>query len=70
MALDHMEGAIVGYFIGDTVGAPLQYMLKIDINDQVIESALNMKGGGAMRMREAEKSDESEINMCLINCLS
>jgi hypothetical protein len=59
----------VGYFIGDIVGSPILYMLKHDINDKIVESALNMKGGGILKMKEAEKSVESEINMCIIDCL-
>jgi hypothetical protein len=44
-------------------------MLKSDINNQVVDSAMNMQGGGVLGMKKAEKSDESEINMCLIDCL-
>ncbi len=59
----------MGYLIGDIVGSPILYMIKQEINDKIVESALNMKGGGILKMKEAEKSLESEINMCIIDCL-
>ncbi len=65
-----MIDCIRGYFIGDIVGCPLLYMIKADITDEIVDKALNMEGGGVCKMNPAQKSDESEISMCIIDCLA
>ena len=65
-----MIACLQGFFVGDTVGNPLEYMLITDITEDAINNAFNMQGGGIHKMKPAQKSGESEICLCMINYLS
>ena len=58
---------MIGFFIGDTVGSPLLYMIKKDINYEIVNAALKMEGGGIVKMNPSERSQESEVNLCILD---
>jgi len=45
-------GCVLGAFVGDAAGAVLEFLNKEDIDERLINRALNMKGGGVMGMGE------------------
>ena len=59
-------GAMFGFAIGDSLGA---YVVNQTFNHHEVNSALLMKGGGAMNLKSGECTDEWEISLALSEAL-
>jgi len=60
---DHCLGCVIGAFLGDAIGAQLEFQKKISDND--IKNALKMKGGGVFGLAPGQITDDSEMALCL-----
>lgn len=61
-------GAIVGAFVGDASGAPLEFLSLEDMRNNLPE-ALKFNGGGRMNMGNGQVTDDSEMAMCILQAL-
>ena len=61
-------GTILGAFVGDAAGAPLEFL---DQNEMkvLIDNALSFSGGGALKVGPGQVTDDSEMAMCLLHAL-
>ena len=70
--LSRAFGSIIGAFIGDAAGAPLEF-LNIEMRHdkiQKINDALEFNGGGLMHVGKGQITDDSEMAMCLLHGLT
>lgn len=61
---NHAIGSIVGAFLGDASGAPLEFLSQ-NPNEYQIKGALNLEGGGVLQVAPGQITDDSEMAMCL-----
>ena len=62
---DYAKGWIIGAFVGDAAGAVLEFTRnKIDM--EVVEYALSFPGGGWMRVKKGQITDDSEMALWLM----
>ena len=66
--IDRARGCIMGAFIGDASGAPLEFAKTI--NQQTIDSAMKMQGGGVFGMTPGQITDDGELSMCVLQGLA
>lgn len=67
--LNFAKGAIWGAFLGDAVGAHLEFMgRKPDATD--VDRALNMPGGGCWRTAPGQITDDGEMTIALARALA
>lgn len=57
-------GSIIGAFLGDASGAPLEF-LSNNPNEFQIKEALNLSGGGVLQVSPGQITDDSEMALCL-----
>eukprot|EP00347_Sterkiella_histriomuscorum_P006298 403353304 len=62
-----IQACILGAFIGDAVGAYLEF--KNQVFPEEIEKALTLEGGGSHNIGAAQVTDDSEMAMCLFQGL-
>ena len=61
-------GAVLGAFVGDASGAPLEFLEQSDMK-HLIEAALSFGGGGRLKVGPGQVTDDSEMAMCLLHAL-
>jgi ADP-ribosyl-[dinitrogen reductase] hydrolase len=59
-------GAVFGAFIGDAVGAVLEFYQGV-IDENAVYYAMKMEGGGALYMGKGQITDDSEMAMCFLH---
>lgn len=64
---EHGLGSVVGAFVGDAAGAPLEFISIID--DEKVGHALTFSGGGPINAGPGQFTDDSELAMCQIQVL-
>ncbi|MHA2503739.1 MAG: ADP-ribosylglycohydrolase family protein [Candidatus Kariarchaeaceae archaeon] len=64
---ERAEGAILGAFVGDAAGAPLEFVRIID--EDRVRKALTFSGGGPINAGPGEITDDSELAMCQLHAL-
>lgn len=62
------KGCIFGALIGDASGAVLEFQHNITKSD--VKNAIEMKGGGLLRVGPAQITDDGELTLCLLHGLS
>jgi ADP-ribosylglycohydrolase len=60
-------GAVLGAFVGDALGAYLEF--KGRVSKKELEECLEMNGGGSMGTGKGQVTDDSEMAMCLLQAL-
>lgn len=58
----HAYGAIMGAFVGDALGAYLEFST---VNEQTVKEAMKMPGGGVWKLAPGQITDDSELALCL-----
>lgn len=69
--LDFSQGCLLGLFVGDAAGAPLEFLREHDpqrVNTHVHE-ALSMCGGGSLNVAPGQVTDDSELAIHLLRGL-
>lgn len=61
-------GAVLGAFVGDASGAPLEFLEQRDMK-HLIDAALSFCGGGRLKVGPGQVTDDSEMAMCLLHAL-
>ena len=61
------QGAVVGAFVGDASGAPLEF--KPQPTPEQVAEALTMPGGGVWNVGPGQVTDDSEMALCLLRGL-
>jgi len=61
-------GAVLGAFVGDASGAPLEFLEQRDMK-HLIDTALSFCGGGRLKVGPGQVTDDSEMAMCLLHAL-
>ena len=65
---DRALGSVLGAFIGDALGAPLEFTEKITENN--VDHSLKMSGGGPFKVAPSQVTDDSEMALSLANGLT
>jgi ADP-ribosylglycohydrolase len=65
---DICYGCVVGAFIGDACGAPLEFQYHIP--SEKLEQAINMGGGGCFATGPGQITDDSELAISLAHALA
>lgn len=65
---DHALGSVLGAFIGDALGAPLEFTEIITEYD--VDNSLKMLGGGPFKVAPSQVTDDSEMALSLANGLT
>jgi len=65
---DAAKGCILGAFIGDAAGAPLEFFRK-QITEKVVDNVLEFRGGGALQVEPGQITDDSEMALSLLRGL-
>lgn len=60
---DRVFGCVAGAFCGDAAGGPLEFIPMFD--ETTLNNALEMKGGGKMKLGPGQITDDSELALCL-----
>ena len=60
-------GAVLGAFIGDALGAYIEF--QNDISPPLLQETLTMPGGGPFHLGQGQVTDDSELAMCMIRGL-
>ncbi|RYG69573.1 ADP-ribosylglycohydrolase family protein [archaeon] len=68
--MSRVRGAILGGWCGDAAGAVLEFHHGGPITQEMVEHALSMPGGGALKVAPGQITDDSELEICLVNALS
>ena len=63
-------GSIVGAYIGDAIGAYLEFKKKDHISDEMLDNAFNFKGIAVMGSVSGQITDDSEMAMCILHGLT
>ena len=66
---DKAFGSVLGAFVGDAIGAYLEFF-NSKINEKDVERAFLMLGGGKLDVGPGQITDDSEMAMCLLNGLT
>lgn len=61
-------GSLYGVCVGDAIGATLEFLGHLP-TDSEIESAVDMMGGGALRLVPGQVTDDSEMMICLLHSI-
>lgn len=64
---NNIYGALYGGFIGDAIGVPLEF--KKSPNDEEIEHAISVGGGGSHNIGKFQISDDSELQLAMMYAL-
>ena len=64
---DRCKGCIMGALVGDAAGAPIEFARNID--EAMVTSAMNMGGGGAMKITPGQITDDGELSLCVLQGL-
>ena len=65
MSKSHAYGCILGAFVGDAVGAPLEFTGQ-GVDPDQLRSAMNMEGGGPLGTAPGQFTDDSEMALSLM----
>lgn len=65
---DHARGCLLGALIGDAAGATLEFIGRRP-NDEDLDRALAMTGGGAHRVAPGQITDDGELTLALARAL-
>ena len=69
MRMNHAYGAFLGLACGDAAGAVLEFFRR-HITNEIVEKAIKMPGGGAVKVGSGQLTDDSELAISLANALS
>jgi len=64
---DRAMGAVFGAFIGDAAGAVLEFSR--NFNQQKVQEAMELLGGGILGTGPGQITDDSEMAMCIMHGL-
>ena len=67
MGFSQAYGAVLGAFVGDASGAPLEFANRI--TTELVDQAMHMKGGGILNIGSGQVTDDSEMAMCQLQAL-
>lgn len=65
---DCIYGCLIGVFVGDAVGASLEFV-RHDITPNVANRAMRMEGGGVLNIAPGQFTDDSELAVHLLRAL-
>ena len=65
---DLAHGCIIGAFLGDAIGATLEF-IKYRPDHNEIMNALTVPGGGYWKVGPGQVTDDSELAMCLLQAI-
>ncbi len=60
-----LPGALLGVFVGDAAGAPLEFCPPDAITDALLDDAMHQRGGGHLRTGPGQVTDDSELALAL-----
>ena len=63
--LDRFQGCLVGLAVGDALGGPLEFMGAGEIVAQYGGPVRQMVGGGWLRLRPGEYTDDTQMTLCI-----
>lgn len=68
LTLDSSQGCLLGLFIGDAVGAPLEFLREQEPAraEACIHDAMRLRGGGALNVAPGQVTDDSELAIHLL----
>lgn len=66
--LNYIKGALLGGWCGDAAGATLEFYYG-DLTDEKILNAMHMCGGGCFNVGSGQVTDDSELEISLMNAL-
>lgn len=66
--IDLIKGCVIGAFCGDAAGATLEWVT--NWTETAVSEALQMNGGGPLRVGKGQVTDDSEMAMCLAHVLA
>lgn len=66
--MDYAYGAFLGLLCGDAAGAPLEFY-RGTIDENVVDAAMRMPGGGRLGVGKGQITDDSELAMSLAHTL-
>jgi len=69
MTCEKKRGAILGAFVGDALGAVVEFLKPMPLPKEFVDEALEMNGGGFMDLEPGQCTDDSELMICLITAL-
>ena len=61
-------GSVLGAFIGDAIGAYLEF--SSGVTDEMVQKAFKLEGGGSLNVGPGQITDDSEMAMCLLHSLN
>jgi ADP-ribosyl-[dinitrogen reductase] hydrolase len=67
-SLSRIQGAVVGGWCGDAAGATLEFY-RSPITERIARQALRMHGGGVFKVGPGQVTDDSELEMALLEAL-
>lgn len=65
---DRAYGALLGVFVGDAAGAPLEFYHK-SLTDEIVQNAMHMPGGGSLEVGPGQITDDGELTLSLAHAL-
>ncbi len=66
----NLPGALLGVFVGDAAGAPLEFFPPHEITDALLDNAMHQRGGGHLRTGPGQVTDDSELTLALASSLT
>lgn len=69
MPLASAQGCLLGLFVGDAVGAPLEFLRDGEHVEARIQRALRLSGGGSLNVAPGQVTDDSELAIHLLRGL-
>lgn len=66
---ERKRGALLGAFVGDALGAVVEFLKPMPLPQEFVDDALKMNGGGFLDLEPGQCTDDSELMICLANAL-
>lgn len=68
VSVDHVKGAFLGCLVGDAAGGTLEFLHE-ELTPAILHNAMNMKGGGRLKLGPGQITDDGETSVCLMQAL-
>ncbi len=68
MLNEYILGSLIGGWVGDASGAPLEFYHK-EITDEKVNKVMKMCGGGVLQVGPGQITDDSELELSLLDVL-